>query len=222
MKNVKVTVLITTYNRPNKVFNLTKSLKQMYPCTIIVVDDCTREKVDTTYIDVYVKQPYNRGKKGYWRTVNRLFRLGLREDTDYYIMLPDDADIDDNFINNAVSQWEKLNDEKKICLNLLKDHRKHCWTNFKRKSKGNYWLSQWVDMCFISDKRFLAETGIIRVSPNRWNNNKLLGSGVGQFISQKLYNKGWNMYQVKKTLVGHGDHESVMNSQARKINPIKS
>ena len=143
-----------------------------------------------------------------------------RGHADLYIMLPDDAEIDDDFIRNAVNRWGDIKDSKKICLNLLADNRVENWTKFKREKRGKFWLSQWNDMCFIAEDKFFKEIGEVSVSSRRWDKNKRLGSGVGQFISNKLYSKGYNMYQVRKTLVGHGTHESVMNPEARRDNPI--
>jgi len=215
-----VNILITTYNRPDKLKKLVDSLSnQDFKGEIVVFNDGSTRKYDKVNARVF-KFPYNHGKQRYYELVNHLFRS--RGNADYYIMIPDDIEVGKDFITHAVDKWNGIDDDKKICLNLLADNRTECWTKFKRQDKGDNWLTQWNDCSFIVEEKFFEEVGNITISAKRWHYNKMLGSGVGEFISNNLYGKNYNMYQVKTTLVRHGEHVSVMNPQARKENPLKT
>ena len=45
-------------------------------------------------------------------------------------------------------------------------------------------------------------------------------SGIGKFLSQKMYGAKFNMYGISPSLVGHGDHESIQFGEARKKVPL--
>ena len=45
-------------------------------------------------------------------------------------------------------------------------------------------------------------------------------SGIGRFLSQKMYGAKFNMYGISPSLVGHGDHESIQFGEARKKVPL--
>jgi hypothetical protein len=60
------------------------------------------------------------------------------------------------------------------------------------------------------------------VSPERWTNNENLGSGVGGNLSRWLDSFGVCMYHPYKSIVKHGNFESLMNTEERKTNPLDS
>ena len=45
-------------------------------------------------------------------------------------------------------------------------------------------------------------------------------SGIGRFLSQKMFGAKFNMYGISPSLVGHGDHESIQFGEARKKVPL--
>jgi hypothetical protein len=45
-------------------------------------------------------------------------------------------------------------------------------------------------------------------------------SGIGRFLSQKMYGAKFNMYGISPSLIGHGDHESIQFGEARKKVPL--
>jgi len=182
--------LITTYNRPESCQRLVDSLRGLGDIYVVndgcdyVIKGCTQ----------YFQKP-NLGKKGYWETVNRLFKMkGLHE---YYFMLPDDFLPTDNMVIRAIELWQNINDPRKICLNLDGDRQGvACWTNFQPIDKGDVWLTQWVDMCFMCKDMFFRALKLI---PKRFPVASR-SSGVGAYISRKLYNQKYNLYQVKEAL----------------------
>ena len=45
-------------------------------------------------------------------------------------------------------------------------------------------------------------------------------SGIGRFLSQKMFGAKFNMYGISPSLVGHGDHESLQFPEGRKKIPL--
>jgi hypothetical protein len=116
-------------------------------------------------------------------------------------MLPDDFLMDKKQVEDALELWRGIEDENKICLNLYADRiGKKCWTNFTSVLKGNVWLTQWVDMCFLCKEKFFTELGLISDKNFHGSFNKR-SSGVGAYVSRKLYKKGLNLYQACESLV---------------------
>jgi hypothetical protein len=45
-------------------------------------------------------------------------------------------------------------------------------------------------------------------------------SGIGKFLSEKMYRAKFNMYGISPSLIGHGDHESIQFGERRKQVPL--
>ena len=231
---IQIYILITTYNRPEYLKKLLdaiyKNKKKNHRLIIQVYDDGSEKKYD--FIKKYkvgYKKTNHYGKKGYWKLINYAFSKIRNTDYDYYIQIPDDVTLEDNFINKAIASFEAINDRKKIALNLLLDkgrRGKKNWTGFKPIRMSfhgmDFYRTQWIDMCYIAKRNFFEELRfrIDAIDKSRWEIDRLYGSGVGAQISIKLKERGFNMYQVFKTLVYHGDHVSLMNPKERKINRL--
>jgi len=191
---IDVGFLITTYNRQDSCQRLVDSLQGMGD--IVVYNDGSDYDINGC---TQFKYHRHRGKEGYWKTVRSLFNI--RGEHKYYIMLPDDFLPVDDMVDRAWEIWSHINDSKKICLNLYADRQgESCWTDFKPVSRGDVWLTQWVDMCFFAPSEFFTwvkRIGGIPISYKRQS----ASSGVGAYISRGLYKQHRNMYQVKEGLV---------------------
>ena len=184
-----IVFLITTYNREESCQRLVDSL-QGQGDIIVLNDGCD-------YIisgcNQYFLSAHN-GKQYYWATVNWLFNLKGKHR--YYFMLPDDFLPTPDMVNEAISIWNLIKDPRKICLNLYADRiGVSCWTHVKPIDKGNYYHTQWMDMCFMCEERFFNILGMIPMT--------FFGqsSGVGAYISNFLHKRSYNLYQVKESLV---------------------
>jgi len=229
-------VFITTYNRSQRLKILLDDLLQKkgkHKLQIVVYDDASTLRYDfiDRYIEKYnieyVKFDFNHGRYRYWRLINYAFKQIRNTKYDYYIMLPDDVTLCNEFFKRAINTWEAIRDNRKICLNLLLDRGRRGianWTGFKpvKVKYGGFeiYRTQWVDLCFIADKRFFKEVRyrVDSIDFSRWQGKdcELLSSGVGAQVSEKLNRSGWHLYQVTDTLVFHGDHPSVMNPEERR------
>jgi hypothetical protein len=164
------------------------------------------------------------GKKRFWKIINTSLKILKTIESKYYIYLQDDIKIESNFFNTLVNLYENINDNNKVALSFLTDHRtnKPNWTNFNPVDLGDIIKTQWIELHFICERK-LFEILNYEIEPiplNRWNSNPNLSSGVGWQMSNRLNMKGVGMYHTKRTLVNHGDHVSQMNRDERKINKL--
>lgn len=216
---MRIAVNITTYKRDKELKSLLNQLKP-YDVDVFVWDD------DPNGVEVdcfkYKKFNINHGKQKLWLKFKQIFKYLTKTNYDYYIFLPDDVELKDNFIQSVVTIWKSINDNNKICLSLLVDKRLNDqnWTCVMPRDLGNVYLTQWNDLCFFCEKKFIDEIEVKEVSVDRWKKNKDLGSGVGSQISWYLLKKGYNMYNVKDKLVQHLDIKSKMNYKERFNNPL--
>ena len=182
--------LITTYNRQESCQRLVDSLQGLGD--IVVAHDGNNYTISGA---TNINPNIHLGKSGYWRLINMLYRN--RPQAKYYFTLPDDFMIRDSQIANAIEIWEGIKDPQKICLNLLTNRSGvSCWTLVKPVDRGNVWQTGWVDMCFLCEDKFFTVLGTI-TDLHRTGRGS---SGVGAYISRKLFKNKFNMYQVKQQL----------------------
>jgi glycosyltransferase involved in cell wall biosynthesis len=190
-----VRFLITTHNRQESCQRLVDSL-QGQGDIIVLNDGCDYDIIGA----IQKKRMAHFGKSGYWCTVSQLFEMKGKHD--YYFMLPDDFLPTDNMVERAIELWKEINEPHCVCINLYADRiGKKCWTRFNPIDKGNVWLTQWVDMCFVAREQFFYKLGKIPPINTDWRRHPLASSGVGKYISQHLYKHGCNLYMVKESLV---------------------
>jgi hypothetical protein len=222
-----VSIAITSYNRIDMLKLLLDDLigELNYKILITIFDDGSTEKYNLEKYDIkYIKYTTNHGKKKYWKLFDTVLKYQKNINSKYYFFLPDDVRVDKNFISESIRIFKKINNNDKICLNLLMDESrrgKRNWTNFNPIEYDEFYHTQWNDLCFICENEFFRHIpNIPEIDPSRWINNELLSSGVGEQISKRLHKLNKNMYHVKRTLVKHGNHDSKMNYEDRKINKL--
>ena len=232
----KLTIFITSYNRNEMLHNLLKQIFEQaeldFDIQINIFDDVSDDKFyfNDPKIKVYTN-PIHRGKQLFWQTWDEMFKLAKKNKSDYYFFLPDDIEICPNFFNIAIEKLEYIKsfDNNFACLSLLTDDQRKmatnsCWTAKQSELKYGEILSHFNDCCFICQDTFfeLLDYKMNEVKPIRWVRDPNLSSGVGRQISLRLVEKEANMYHCFNRLVRHGEHESLMNPQERKNNPLTS
>ena len=129
-------IIITTYNRPNMLYKLLKDIeskKNNYKIKIFIFNDGSTENYDLSEFDVaHLKFFPNRGKKKYWEIINQTFNVVKSIKSKYYLYLPDDVMLINDFFNELIRVYSLIDDKNKICLNILTDGRvnRTNWTNF--------------------------------------------------------------------------------------------
>jgi FkbM family methyltransferase len=239
-KKMKILVLITTYNRPDLLVKLLTDIKENsedFEIKLLICNDGSSSdyRVVLNYLRKhflnnfhYIPSLTNGGKQNYWTLIDKLYKQALKIKFDYAIQLPDDVSLVPGFFSRAINIYDKIEDNKKVCLDILSSPGrvgKSEWTNQEVTTHlaGNIpvYKTGWVDMCFISDKKYFeALNYTINKVNDRWVNKLNNSSGVGKQISTRLVTSGYSLYQVKNSLVIHGSHDSVMHRNLRKTSPL--
>jgi len=229
-ENLDFFIVITTFNRPKMLYSLLGQIEKQTKdkkIKILLLNDCSTEKYELSNYDlIKINFCPNKGKKLFWEIIDLSFKVCKKIDSKYFVYLQDDLKLCDNFFNELKNKYENIKDDKKISLEFRTDNRteRPNWNNFEPQIVGDYIHSNWVELDFICEKKFfdVLEYKINEISKNRWDNNPNLSSGVGQQLTQRLLSLGFNMYHTKKSFVGHGDHQSKMNEEERKITKLIS
>lgn len=200
---MQVAFLITTYNRSEACRKLIEKLSGQGD--IFLINDGSKNYFWVNdYKVVYYKNKQNFGKAGYYQTVSTLWQMA-GYDYDYYFMLPDDMLPVDNFMEKALTTWQGIQDERKICMNILVEKSridKPNWTGITPIEFDNYRKVGWVDMAFMSERGFFEVFGCSIPNPGiDYVQNPETSSGVGSYISRELVKQDYTMYQTKTSLL---------------------
>jgi hypothetical protein len=193
-----------------------------YKILVTIFDDGSSKPYDLSEYDVkYIKYVKNNGLKNVWKVITDTFKYCKNIKSKYYVYLQDDLRLKENFFEESSRIFEEIDDSKKISLETLiieSQRNQTKWTNFTPIEHDNFYKSQWVELVFICKYDFLRVLNfeIKQIPLSRWDKNPNLSCGVGDQISNRLLNLGYNMYQVKNTLTTHGDHESTFYGDYRK------
>lgn len=216
-----INLIITTFNRPDLLGNLLEQIAQQKPRkTVIQIHndgstmnyfEVINKYKDRLEIRYFFHDHY--GKKQYWALINKAFKH--RSKARYYIMLPDDDILCDNFFDKVINKWEGITHPKKICMmpSINKERKwENSWTGVIPQKEGQVYNSGFVDMRFICQELFFEKLGILGgISHKRWERNKLASSGVGSQISRELHKKDLQMFISIEDLTYQVPHKSEMN-----------
>jgi glycosyltransferase involved in cell wall biosynthesis len=115
-------ILITTYNRPDFLKRLLDDInnqKKDYNVLVAVFNDGSDVEYDLSRYDVKKIDIYpNMGKKKYYNVINKTFEFVKNIHSKYFIYLPDDIKLVDNFFEETKEMYIKIDSKKNICLNV--------------------------------------------------------------------------------------------------------
>lgn len=211
-------IVIFSYNRPKMLLSLLRELKG----NVIVMDDGSDFDPDPflDYCDFY--RSSHRGREGYWRQWRDALEI-CEESGDWFLFLSDDLQ------NVNLSEIKRITKSIKgnYAFNVLNVGADRGWTGIKwaeKKIAGvDCYKMGYVDGAFACNRGALESIGFYMepVDTLRFR-NPYISSGVGQQLSNRFALKGIPMYLPKKSLCYHGNHESKMNPEERKRNPLVS
>jgi hypothetical protein len=209
--DTNVCFLINTYNRHESLLTLVKSIHNIdRKLPIYIVDDGSNPPIQdyskklkyNPHIKIYYQG--NKGKEFYWQTCNYLFDWVRDAHYKYYYMLPDDVVVAEDFLEKTRDKWNEIRGEDSniTILNLITDRvGLKCWTDFKPEDKGYAYLTNWVDMCMMFDRKFFTHIIKIPHIKRDWDKRPMLGSGVGSYLSRMIFWRKGTLYQVKESMV---------------------
>lgn len=232
----RIAVVIYTYDRYQLLVNLLDSLREngLSQMMVVMIYDDASPKEQIYQIDQYpfeikyYRFGVNHGRKNWYRMISLIFAdLRNAGEFSHYFFTSDDMVLVKDGLSRAIESFDRIADQKKICLNLNNDRKlKTKWVAKEPKKYGeDLYRIYFVDMCFICDRRFLMalDFKIEKKDFYRLIKNQKFSSGVGQYLSVKLHQLGYNLYLVKSSCVIHrGNSCSKMNPVERKRHQLVS
>jgi glycosyltransferase involved in cell wall biosynthesis len=222
-------ICITTYNRSSLLAKILDSLKDIGPeYEVLVIDDSS---TDSGYESLrnnlsagsrfhWQTTSENRGRFGYWKTINQMLRFAQERGSEQLIHLSDDAELCLSFTSKLAFEVECLCDfaHDQWVLNFHTDSRREllaCWTKQNPtvvEGHADFYDVGWTDGLCVISRQAMSAIGykIDAVDPERWVRNPKLGSGAWMNFTLKLYRSGGKFYRTRNSLVKLADVPSVM------------
>ncbi len=218
---VRVHVNITTHKRPRHCLFLLQQIEKQsggFDISVSVFHD----RCDSDYSRVkehcekrgydYIKTLRHYGKWRFWKLNNKMYRHIEKKDFDYYVQMPDDIILVDNFFGRLLPLVKNNG-----CINyMITNGAYDKFRQHPRKRAGGITLIEtgWIDSAFCTTKGVM--TGF-RIKPN-WRSrakNPLKSSGVGLQQSAEYTRKtGRKAFSTRFSLCGEITPKSVMHSPA--------
>ena len=227
--NMKIHIAITTFERERELKKLIDDIQREKgdnEISIFVYDDHSQFNYRMVGVE-WFRFPFNNGKQGYWRVIDRVFQDASQHQFDYFFLLQDDCELTPDFFNETIRQWELIDDPKKVTYCTFTPtnvYSRIMWGgkaedvefNGQKFIKGNY-----VDCIFMCPRNTLErlQFRILPISLD-WDRNPNQSSGVGMQMTTRFQKLKRNMYTAYSSLVRTGNTESKMNKEERKINPL--
>jgi len=221
-------VMVTTCDRAEPLLALLQDLaRQPADVSVDILDDASREEPSRAREFAramgweWLPMTHRLGKDGYWMAINTL--VAARRRARHFYIIQDDIRLSSRFFHHAEEAWaeaERL-DPYVAAIQLLKtractEKPKWCDTIPERISPL-LWRVGAVDLAAATySSQALDIVGTIPPlfpKPDR-------GSGVGEYMSRILRQKGYSLFQTAHSLVRHRELLSVMHPLHRQREPI--
>lgn len=220
-----VVIYISSYNRYNKLERILNHLfteETKYSFKIIVMNDGSTQyrynKITKKFPEIiYLKNKKNNGKLLYWKTLNNIFNNIKEINTHAVIQIDDDFILCKNFLNKIVDLFFEIKEENNSFM-LIKYHLGALDSpNIDENTHFNSDLKfQGVDGGTMFDINFLDLINFKLNDTEKWM--KYGGSGVWNYLNDKIIEHGVCVYTTRKSLVYHdGNEDSKMHPDIRKI-----
>jgi len=187
-------ILTTTFNRGGMLLQIVNALKAeaerkgLNVVHIILNDGSTRfageyeiisKSVSPNYRVDYWKSPQNKGKAGYWETVNHLWKMAKGYKFTWAVMMPDDCLPCKDFLERVTAQI-------KACQ--AQSHRKAVVAmNICPTQLASWGSSRFIDGAFIADRRlFQGLAWALTPIGFKGREAEFRGSGIGAQMTRRM------------------------------------
>jgi len=212
---MKERIYITAYNRPDMLKALSSELYHKGVKPVVYYDGLRPE-----YSTPSMRCHEHRGKEGFYKTWDDMLKDGKGSDADLFIFLQDDVS---NVNLEQIRHLHSLLNHSAYAFQLINDGRVNCWNVFEPK-----WITPIVqEIGFVDCLMFCNREALdklrwtVRKNPDKIQ-RRMVSSGVGFYLSTQFMKRGVRMYRPYKSLVYHGNHDSVMHYEHRKNTPLIS
>jgi hypothetical protein len=210
----QIHIAIPTYNRPHLLLRLLKQLQtyvnelsKQFEFHIFIYNDASTQdydkvisflkSIDAWYFNYKVNE-WNYGIKLYSNVYNRIFADVRKSKADYFIQMPDDSVLVNNFINRCI---KLIDDSRSEIISILTSKRKHVKKQTIKdliQIQNHLFLRKHglIDGAYIAKKIFFERLNfkINTINSKRWKKNPLKGSGTCGIIRQKYTQNGGNKF----------------------------
>jgi GT2 family glycosyltransferase len=220
----RILVTIPTHKRSVWCAALLRQIKELsgnHQITVAVFHDLC----DSDYTDVvnickennwyYFKSKENLGKYRFWELNNLMYAFADGVQFDYYIQLPDDVILVDNFFDRVLS----LIFNKKVCINFFTANiylKTYATCEVLKIDGVDVWQNGWIDSAFATTKHIMQG---FRIDMPQATKTRRANSGTGCGAEQsKVYFKksGIKSFQTVYALCEHiGNNSTVMHDNER-------
>lgn len=162
------------------------------------------------------------GKAKFWQKWDFALRMLRNDHSDLFIFMPSDVS---NINIPKIIELHNQFKAKPYAYNLINDGRNNCWNMIKPVQVDEHTMKVgFTDCGFFCNKQLLNRIGyyVNEINPRRFEHNQAISSGVGQYLTFRMIQTNCSMYTPTKSLVHHGDHESLMHPTERKRTPLIS
>jgi hypothetical protein len=211
---MKIKIIIFSYERQQMLESLINEVKE-YDYTIF--DDGSSFKLNKNF-----HQFQHGGKPKFWRMWDFALRMLRDNHSDLFIFMPSDVS---NVNIPKIIELHNQFKSKAYAYNLINDGRMNCWNMIKPVQVDEHTMKVgFTDCGFFCNKQLLNRIGyyVNEINQRRFQHNEAISSGVGQDLTFRMLRTNCNMYTPTKSLVHHGDHDSLMHPEHRKKIPLIS
>jgi len=193
----------------------------LHTVDVMVIDDYSDQNYDSISdrVHYYWRTKRNYGKEGYWKIINSgMKNIKKMNPYDFYIKTDDDMRLVGGFFDLIEDLIKNINDPNWATLDILSAKKQRGKTLLGHpadifETQYKYYRTQWVDMNFAFNPNMFPQ----RIGPVTAGK---ASSGVGLWLTRYFNKNSINLYQAALSLVIHGKHESQMNVEERKRNPL--
>lgn len=219
-------IAITTYNRPEGLQKLLKDIERDivgFDYVLKIYDDCSNYKIEQPHF----RFTRNNGKSGYWRVIDRVFQDASQYYFDYFFLLQDDCELEENFFKKCIEQWDKIIDKHKATFCPFTPTNVYNRVMWGGRAKDvsfreeKYINGDYVDCIFMCPRATLELLSFqVRPVVVDWQRYPNQSSGVGMQLTQRLREHRKTMYSAYSSLIITGKEKSIMNKEEREKNPL--
>lgn len=206
--NKEIKIYITRHKRD--ISDIIKNIEKHNIDYCIVDDTPNHIKNDKT---ISLDKPT--GKENFYLKHNLIYNDFIDSSYNYIIIIQDDfVDFD---IDRIIEDYKNNPD---CVMKIMRDSRTKCWINKEQEFYNKtHFKEYFVDCHFMTSKDIYKQFGYMDKNPHI---NGRLSSGVGMYHSIKLNELNIKILSPIISYIVHGEHESMMHYEERKVNPLKS
>lgn len=211
--------IISNYERFDMLKSLLTKIKNITISNInidyVVYDDVSSYKLDDPN---FIVNDEHRGKIGYWKTFDDMFKYAKNNYHDAYVFIPNDfTKIDFNKIIKYAIKFRNTD----YIFNLINDGRLVSWnTIYPIMISNEIRLQYFTDCGFFTNYQTLnlLDFNIYPI----YSHCDDRGSGVGNQLTGRINELKIPILTPLNSFAFHGEHESLMNKKIRERNKLIS